>query len=323
MITLACGSRQYEWQGDWAKMPAHLKLGYTHGIVEDQRGRIYVANMGDHGIVVFDSDGNYLSSWGDEYREGAHGLTISTENGSEYLYLANSGLGEVVKTTLDGKLVWKIGTPPRPDIYDNDNKKFIPTEVAIGCNQRAYVADGYGQPWIHVYTLDGRYQSSFGGLGKEPGRLDSPHGIRIDARGGTPFVQVANRRNRRIDNFTLDGTFVTTLLDGNQVRFPCTTVPHDGDLYIPDLFCRVSIFDKNNQLIGHLGDYVEGAFLTDLEQIKRGEFPDLVGYPNISNAKRTAGKFISPHHLHVNRNGDIFVVEWIQEGRITKLKRLS
>ena len=39
--------------------------------------------------------------------------------------------------------------------------------------------------------------------------------------------------------------------------------------------------------------------------------------------KCLAGKFISPHRLHVNKFGDIFIVEWIQEGRITKLKRLS
>ena len=322
-MELTCGQHRYQWQGDWAKLPAHLKLGYTHGIVEDRAGRIYIANQGDQAILVFDANGNYLSSWGAEFSKGAHGLTLSNENGTEFLYLANTGLAEVVKTTLTGEVIWKIGTPPRLDLYDNDKKKFSPTEIAVGPNQQLYIADGYGQSWIHIYTLDGKYESSFGGLGTENGKLTGSHGVQIDDRGAQPFVQIANRDIRRIDNFTLDGQFVATIIDGTQVRYPCTTVIAGDLLYIPDLFCRVSLFDRQNRLIGHLGDFVDGASLTRWPQFKTGEFPTLAGYPNIPLAQRVPGKFIAPHSLHVNRTGDIFVVEWVQEGRITKLKRLS
>jgi hypothetical protein len=215
------------------------------------------------------------------------------------------------------------GKPPRPDIYREGGAGFSPTETAVGPNQRLYVADGYGEHWIHIYTLAGEYESSFGGPGALPGQLQSPHGIQIDARSGQPLLQIANRHNRRIDNFTLDGKFIATILDGEQVRYPCTTVPHGEDLYIPDLFCRVSIFDRQNRLIGHLGDYIDGAKLTDWDQFKRHEFPDLAGYPNLPMEKRLPGKFIAPHRLHVNAAGDIYVVEWVVEGRITKLQRLA
>ena len=83
-MELTCGQHRYQWQGDWAKLPAHLKLGYTHGIVEDRAGRIYIANQGDQAILVFDANGNYLSSWGAEFSKGAHGLTLSNENGTEF-----------------------------------------------------------------------------------------------------------------------------------------------------------------------------------------------------------------------------------------------
>ena len=85
-----------------------------------------------------------------------------------------------------------LTTPPRPDIY-NAEKKFVPTETAVGPNGRIYVADGYGQYWVHIYTTGGEYVSSFGGTGSEPGKLREPHGISIDTRGGAPVVQVANR----------------------------------------------------------------------------------------------------------------------------------
>lgn len=58
-----------------------------------------------------DEQGNYLASWGQAYAKGAHGLRIALEAGTEYLYLANTALGEVVKTTLDGDVVWQAGRP--------------------------------------------------------------------------------------------------------------------------------------------------------------------------------------------------------------------
>lgn len=320
-MQLTCGPYTYEWQGDWAKLPGHVKLGYTHGVVEDARGHIYIANRSDHAIIVLDAQGNFLRSWGAEYKNGAHGLTISAENGREYLYLANTSQNEVVKTTLAGEVVWKISTPPRSDIYAAGKKPFCPTETAVGPNGRVYVADGYGLPWIHVYSRAGEYVNSFGGPGEAPGQLLEPHGISIDARSGAPYVQVANRANRRIDNFTLEGQFVATAIPSTQLRYPCTTVHQGSELYVPDLFCRVSIFDKNNQLVGHLGDYINGATLTSWEQFKKGDFPDLAGYPNIPHEKRRAGKFSSPHGMHVDRSGNIYVVEWIEDGRITKLQR--
>ena len=321
-MELTAGNRTYLWQGDWAKLPPNVQLGYTHGVVEDRAGNIYVANQSPHAIAIFNSAGKFLNAWGSEYGPGAHGLTHSIESGKEFLYLANTGLNQVVKTTLTGEVLFTIATPPRPDIYTAE-KKFVPTETAIGPDGRIYIADGYGQPWVHIYSPKAEYLSSFGGYGSEPGQLDQPHGISIDARSGTPVVQVANRANRRIDNFSLEGEFLRTAIRARELRFPCTTVHQGKDLYIPDLFCRVSIFDAANTLIGHLGDYVGGATLTSWDQLRSNQFPDLAGYPNIPHDKRQPGKFSSPHGLHVDAAGNIYVVEWINDGRITRLQRVK
>lgn len=61
----------------WAKLPKGKGFGYTHGIVEDKQGRFYIANQSRDAIVVVDAQGNYLSSWGQAYAKGAHGLRIS------------------------------------------------------------------------------------------------------------------------------------------------------------------------------------------------------------------------------------------------------
>ena len=81
------------------------------------------------------------------------------------------------------------------------------------------------------------------------------------------------------------------------------------DLLVPDLFGRVSILDAQNEVVCHLGEN-PGIEKTD-------------GYPNLPHADRIPGKFISPHDACWDRAGNIFVVEWIEDGRVTKLKRCS
>lgn len=316
---IGTGDFTYTMDHDWAKVPAGKQFGYTHGVVEDRQGRIYIANQSRDAIMVFDAEGHFLSSWGQAYAKGAHGLTIATEGDEEVLYLANTSLAEVVKTTLDGEVIWKAGRPYRPDVYTQDNP-YSPTETAIAPDGTVYVADGYGQSWIHIYASDGTYLHSFGGPGEDETHLNGPHGITIDRRSGTPIVQVSDRNNVRIVNFTLEGEYLGVAIPPADLRFPCTTV-HAGDLlYIPDLFTRVSIFDKDNKKLIDLGDYVEGQALTAWGDFGT-KYADLDGYPNIPHEKRYQDKFISPHSLWVDRQGNIYVVEWINDGRVTKLTK--
>lgn len=318
---LGHGDFRYTMNHAWAKLPTGKRFGYTHGIVEDKAGRFYIANQSRDAIVVVDAQGNYLSSWGQAYAKGAHGLHIAEEGGTEYLYLANTALGQVVKTTLDGDVVWQAGRPYLAGVYTTD-RAYSPTESVVGPNGKLYVADGYGQSWIHIYEAkDGKYLDSFGGRGTEPHNLRQPHGISIDTRDGTPRLQVSDRGNIRIVNFTLEGRYLGEVVTKTDLRYPCTTV-HRGDfMYVPDLYARVSIFDKSNRKVADLGDYLDGMTFTSEDQFGT-TFPDLKGYPNIPHSKRRAGKFISPHSLWVDRVGNIYVVEWIDDGRVTKLTKV-
>lgn len=185
------------------------------------------------------------------------------------------------------------------------------------------MADGYGQSWIHVYTREGDYVRSFGGPGDAEENLNGPHGISIDQRGGAPVVQVSDRNNVRVVHFSLAGEYLGVAISREDIRFPCTTVHAGGLLYIPDLFARVSIFDAENRKVIDLGDYVEGRPVTAWGQLGSSLFPELAGYPNVPHERRLPGKFIAPHGLWVNAHGDIFVVEWIEDGRVTKLTRVE
>ena len=45
--------------------------------------------------------------------------------------------------------------------------------------------------------------------------------------------------------------------------------------------------------------------------------------PQASPTRWQAGKFIHPHDACFDKDGNIFVVEWVATGRVTKLRHLS
>src|SRR5690348_12246981 len=99
--TVGNGARNYQVLEGWAKLPAGMQLGYTHGIVVDGQDNVYVFHTGKPSIVKFDSAGNFQGSWGDEFEGGAHGFYLHKEAGVEYLYITDTGKGLVVKMDLN------------------------------------------------------------------------------------------------------------------------------------------------------------------------------------------------------------------------------
>jgi hypothetical protein len=77
------GAWKFEAIHDWGELPAGLKYGNTHGVVEDSHGRIYVhhtvhnASESHDTTVIFDEKGKFIKSWGKDFRGGAHGVHIS------------------------------------------------------------------------------------------------------------------------------------------------------------------------------------------------------------------------------------------------------
>lgn len=303
-MLVGSGSHVYEWVDGWAKLPSSVVLGYTHGVEVDRAGRIIIFNQSKDAVLIFTREGEFVKSWGAEFAKGAHGLYLSREKERDTLFLADYELHEVVKTTVDGEVIFRLGLPPRPDIYSK-LEEFKPTDTCVAPNGDIYVFDGYGKPYIHRYNAKGEYLSSFGGPGSEKGHLNCPHGGWVDLRGKEPVLYVADRGNNRIQKFSLLGEhlgFVTF-----DLRLPCCFYTHGTETYIPDLFSRVTILDSRDLLVTHVGD--------------NPGFWQTPGWPNVDLSLRTPGKFSSPHGLAVDSHGDIYVAEWVQTGRITKLVR--
>jgi len=309
-IIVGTGGHTYEVQHDWGVLPKTIAFGNCHGVCEDAGGRIYIkhtvhaSSESKDAMVVFDDQGKFIKSWGAEYglAGGAHGLHINREGSQEFLYLCDQAKGTVYKTDLDGKLVFKIGCPMDSGKY-NDAGQYHATNLATVKSGDLYIADGYGQNWVHRYNSKGEYRSSFGGGGNGPGQLACPHGIWTDSRDGTEKLAVADRANHRIQYFSLDGehlSFVT-----GEMKLPCHFHQRGTDLLVPDLVARVTILDKDNKPVTVLCDGGSQALRAQPRE------------------KFIPGKFITPHSAIWDHDGNIFVVEWVDVGRVTKLRRVG
>jgi hypothetical protein len=323
---LGAGAHTYEAMHDWGQLPAHIKWGNTHGVVEDQHGNIYVHHTvhatsdSADSMVVFDRKGKFIRSWGREFRGVAHGLHIRKEGGDEFLYLTVNAANPrmtpqpamsavVVKATPKGEIVWKIQGPPDVDAYkpgpDGAAKRYNPTNVAIAPNGDVYVGDGYGSYYVNQYNSKAEYIRTFGGKGSDPGQLNEPHGIWMDTRNPAPVLVVADRRNNRLQRFTLDGKHVDFV---PGFRLPCHFHERKGVVVIPDLHGRVTLIDGKNEVIEHLGDSNAANWNNPLRTQPRDAF--------------IPGQFICPHGACFDHEGNIFVVEWVEVGRVTKLKKV-
>jgi hypothetical protein len=306
---IGVGEYTYECIHDWGELPPGHVYGNTHGVARDAQGEIHIKHtVGktatvDDAVVVFDADGKFVRSWGKEFKGGAHGMHLVKEGGQEFFYLCDTARHMLVKTTRAGEVVWERGCPDETGGYKKP-EEYVPTNVATAPDGTVFVSDGYGRNYIHIYKPDGTYVSTFGGSGKNPGHTKCPHGLMVDTRGVEPLLVVADRSNARLQYFTLGGEHVKFVTD--ELRAPCHFHTRGSELLIPDLKSRVTIFDQDNKLIVHLGD---GGTYEGLRAKDRSAF--------------TPGKFVAPHSAIFDPQGNIFVVEWVEVGRVTKLQKVA
>ena len=308
------GEHRYECFHDWGNLPNGARWETTHGVCVDGAGLIYVKQQGHGGtpkdtVLVFDPKGAFVRSFGKQYYPGGHGIDLRKEGGEEFLYLCDVHNRQVIKTNLQGEEVWKFCYPTEAHKYTRV-KQFSPTNVAFAPDGGFYVADGYGSSFIHQYDKEVKWVRTWGGAGKKPGQMNTPHGIWLDDRPGLePSLVVADRGNARLQYFTLDGKHVGFVKD---VLFPAHFDIRGDVLLVPDLHARVSLFGKDNKAIVHLGD--DPAWRKKvLDGFKMRQTPE----------KCEPGKFIHPHDACFDKDGNIFVVEWVQTGRVSMLKKLA
>ncbi len=99
-------------------------------------------NRRDHPtIFVFDGDGKYVRSFGNQFAGGAHGMDLRDEDGEEFLYVTSYRPKMFAKLSLKGEEVWRRHAPMESGKYaageDVDNHvygkrdNFMPTNICF------------------------------------------------------------------------------------------------------------------------------------------------------------------------------------------------
>lgn len=273
----------------WGKLPPGVdEWRVVPAVVVDSEDRVYVHRRAHPSVVVFDRDGEIVATWGDSFEQGAHGLHLEREAGGEYLYFTDTKLHQVVKCSLDGREIWRLGTGE----VGTDGQPFNrPTDVAFTPEGDFYVSDGYGNRRVHHFDRDRKLIRSWGEEGTGPGQFLLPHDVWFDTRGGQRRLWVCDRTNNRIQIFTPEGEFVE---EKTGFRRPNGVwVDQAGYMYVAELDARLTILDPSDRVIGHLG----------------------------GDPERAPGKLLKPHAVWGNSRGDLFISEVEDGARIQKFAR--
>ncbi|MFL3659185.1 MAG: twin-arginine translocation signal domain-containing protein [Opitutales bacterium] len=320
------GEHTYEVYHDWGmdSLPSgHSYGGASHGVAVDADGLVYVTHQGTpDSMFVFDPDGKFIKSLVSNHRvkgkDGkmggkGHGIDIRREGNQEFAYLSpNDSSLFYSKTTLDGEVVWNKGREELDEASDKLGEKvnFRPTNASFRPDGGYYLGDGYGSNLIFEYDKNDRFVRAIGGKGKEVGQFSTPHGHWLDDRDGTPKLVVADRANKRLQWFGMDGKYLKTQ-DG--FLFPAD-IDVQGDLMlVPDLHARVTILDKENKVVAHLGD----------DEVWRAKVLDKKTAMRTKRNLWEPGKFVHPHDACFDRDGNIFLAEWVVSGRVSKLVKVG
>lgn len=314
------GEYVYECEHFWghAALPnGHAYGNASHGVAVDAQGLIYITNQGGPGSVfVFDGDGRFVKTLGELHKVNnrcqGHGIDIRKEGNVEYIYLSPSHTNLFfTKMTLDGEIVWNRG---RAELHKDsdvlgDGTRYRPTNTSFRPDGGYYLGDGYGSNYLFEYDKHDKFVRVIGGPGNQTGQFSTPHGQWLDERDGTARLVVADRANKRLQWFDLDGSHVKTL-DG--FLFPADIDIRGDIMLVPDLHARITLLDRNNNFIAHLGDDADWR-----EQVLDGK-----NKMRSSPKKWQPGKFVHPHDACFDHANNIYCVEWVVGGRVTKLNRV-
>ena len=176
------------------------------GVAVDTHDNVYAFHRGEHPILVFDSQGNYLRSGGDGITgKVPHFIKV---DGDGNVWVVDEDRHRILKFNPElDEVLLQIGTTDEPG-YDETHLD-RPADVALTSTGDVLIADGYGNNRIAKFSPDGTFIKQWGGGPQDESTKDGefhlPHAVVVDPN---DKIYVIDRENRRIQMFDTEGKFL-------------------------------------------------------------------------------------------------------------------
>jgi hypothetical protein len=187
------------------------------------------------------------------------------------------------------------------------------TQVAVAPNGDIYATDGYATSYVHRFDHTGKYIKSFGGKAP-PYSFNTLHKIAIDTRFTPARIIACDRANGRVVHMSLDGEFLGVVAE--DMNTPAAVAIRGEYAAIAELrpgsvtskkltgkAVQVVILDKSGKVVAAFGTNTNA---------------DEIGTNTTDPAKWRPGFLMAPHGVAFNEQGDVFVSEFNQWGRVQR-----
>ena len=245
------------------------KLDSPWGVAVNNRNEIAVAEINNHMVSVFSSDGTLIRSFGGPGRNpGKFNFPsgIAFDNNGNII-VADHYNNRVQVFSGNGKFLAKFG-----DIGNHDHQLQSPEGLSVTSNGDIIVADK-GNQLIKIFSPRGQFKRKFGGLGS----LSNPyHCIQTEQ-----FFIVSDRGEHCIKVFDLEGNVVFKFgKEGNKEgefnRPSYLSVNRDGHVMVCDSGNhRVQVFELSGKFVTKFGTKGSG----------KGEFDYPTSTANLSDGR--------------------------------------
>lgn len=248
-------------------LPEGMKMGAPSSVAFDARGHMLVFNRGPHPLMEFDAHGSFVRAFGEGMYVRPHGMRLDSQGN---IWTTDVAGHIVMKMSPAGEVLLTLGTRGQPGNWDeaaNSHLLYEPADIAFAPGGDVLVVQGHGRGEGRVLRFDktGRFIKSWGGKGTAPSEFDQPHSILVNQQGQ---ILVADRENRRVQLFDLDGRFLEMW---KFAGLPCgLLLGPDGQVYLATGFSgqilRLNGNGKAVAMMGQpgkgLGEFGEAHYLT-------------------------------------------------------------
>ena len=222
------------------------RLSKPQGGMVGPSGRVFVTDVGNQSIFVFDQSQGKLSIWDNADRNSRFISPIGiAANQDREILVADSELGRIVRLDFSGNPIGSFGE----EVLDR------PTGLAVAADTgHVYVADT-GEHNIKLFDREGQLISIIGERGEALGQFNAPTFLCL----GKEYLYVSDTLNARIQVMTHAGKPVKSigqrgLYIGNFTRPKGITLDSEENIYVVESYYdHILIFNSEGEYLLPIG----------------------------------------------------------------------